>query len=167
ASINEPLFAFDSPALVAASGSDVAIVDALLEFGADPNRRSSWWTGGFHPLYAASAAVAERLLAAGAIPDACAAAHLDDTELLASMLATDPARVHERGGDGQTPLHFARSRTVIDLLLEAGADPNARDVDHRSTPAEWMLGDVSRPGASGADVAKYLVQRGASGDIFL
>jgi hypothetical protein len=55
------------------------------------------------------------------------------------MLDADPKRVHERGGDGQTPLHFARSREVVDLLLERGADPDARDVDHRATPAKWML----------------------------
>lgn len=167
AAINEPMFAFDSPALVAASGSNVALIDVLLEFGADPNRRSSWWAGGFHALYGASPAVAERLLAAGAIPDACAAAHLDDAELLASMLETDPARVHERGGDGQTPLHFARSRTVIDLLIDAGADLDARDVDHRSTAAEWMLGDVGDPGSSRVHLARYLVERGASADIFM
>ena len=76
---------------------------------------------------------AERLIAAGAIPDACAAAHLDRLDLLADMIAADPSRVHERGGDGQTPLHFARSRAVVDLLLAAGADIDARDVDHRST----------------------------------
>src|SRR5215210_2003216 len=136
--INEPMFAFDSPAIVAFAG-DPAMVDVLLDFGADPNRRSDWWAGGFHALYSATGAAAERLIAAGAIPDACAASHLDRPDLLARMLADDPARVHERGGDGQTPLHFARSRTVIDMLLAAGADVDARDVDHRSTAAEWML----------------------------
>ena len=139
ASINEPVFSFDAPAIVAAS--DLDVVDVLLAFGADPNRRSRWWAGGFHPLHGARGAVAERLLAAGAIPDACAAANLDRPDLLARLLAEDPARVHERGGDGQTPLHFARSRPIVDLLLDAGADLDARDVDHRSTAAEWMLGD--------------------------
>ena len=166
--INEPVFAFDSPALVAVAGrGDVELVNVLLDFGADPNRRSSWWAGGFHPLYSASGAVAERLLEAGAIPDACAAAHLNRADLLARMIAEDPARVHERGGDGQTPLHFARSREVVDLLLDAGADLDARDVDHRSTPAEWMIGDVDTPADSRLDVARYLVERGASVDIFL
>lgn len=163
AAINEPVFSFDSPALVAAS--DVDVVDVLLEFGADPNRRSSWWAGGFHPLHGAPAAVAERLLAAGAIPDACAAATLDRPDLLARILAENPARVHERGGDGKTPLHFARSRRVVDLLLDGGADPDARDLDHRSTPAQWMLGDD--PDEARVELAKYLVDRGASADIFL
>ena len=63
ASVNKPVFGFDSPALVAASGNDVDVIDVLLEFGADPNRKSSWWAGGFHPLYGAEGAAAERLLA--------------------------------------------------------------------------------------------------------
>jgi ankyrin repeat protein len=165
--INEPLFAFDSPAVVAVAGNgNLEIVDVLLEFGADPNRRSNWWAGGFHPLHNARGAVAERLLAAGAVPDACAAANLDRPDLLTRMIADNPARVHERGGDGQTPLHFARSRRVADILLDAGADPDARDVDHRSTPAQWMVGRVD-DSESRADLAKYLVERGASADIFL
>ena len=136
--INEPVFDFDSPALVAFSGN-MNMLDVLLEFGADPNRRSNWWAGGFHPLHTATGAVADRLIAAGAVPDACAAANLDRPELLARLLAEDSRRVHERGGDGQTPLHFARSQEVVDMLLDAGADIDARDIDHRATAAEWML----------------------------
>lgn len=164
AKVNAPIFSFDSPALLQSSDEHPDLVDVLLEFGADPNRRSDWWAGGFHPLYVVRGAAAERLLAAGAVPDACAAANLDRPDLLRAMLAESPARVHERGGDGQTPLHFARSREVVDLLLDAGADIDARDVDHRSTPAQWMLGDG--PGARMA-LAAYLVERGASVDIFL
>jgi len=162
--INAPLFAFNAPALVAYA-NDAALVDVLLEFGADPNGRSEWWAGPFHPLHVATGAAAARLLAAGAIPDACAAAHLDDADLLATMLDADPARVSERGGDGQTPLHFARSRRVVDLLLNAGADIDARDADHRATAAEWML--ERSQGAGRYQLARYLVERGASADIFL
>jgi ankyrin repeat protein len=159
--VNEPLFAFDSPALVAMSGRDnLALVDTLLGFGADPNRKSGWWAGGFHPLHSAKGSVAARLLEAGAVPDACAAAALDRPDLLRAMLAADPARVHERGGDGQTPLHFARSREVADMLIDTGADLDARDLDHRASAAEWMLGDR-------ADLARHLVGRGARADIFL
>ena len=162
--INDPVFDFNSPAIVAYA-NDVEMVDVLLEFGADPNRRSEWWAGGFHALYSAMGAAADRLIAAGAVPDACAAAHLDRPELLERLIAEDPARVHERGGDGQTPLHFARSRAVVDLLLDAGADIDARDVDHRATPAQWML-DHKR-GAGRYELARYLVERGAATDIFL
>jgi len=166
AMINQPVCPFDSPPLVYfASHQDPAAVELLLEFGADPNARSGWWAGGFHPLHSASPAAAERLLAAGAVPDACAAAHLDRIDLLAPILAADPSRVHERGGDGQMPLHFARSREVVDLLLAAGADIDARDIDHRATAAQWML--KGRQGAGRYDLARYLVERGAEADIFL
>ena len=77
AQLNAPIFAFDSPALVRRPTSTSTLVDVLLEFGADPNRRSDWWAGGFHPLHVVRGAAAERLLAAGAVPDACAAANLD------------------------------------------------------------------------------------------
>jgi ankyrin repeat protein len=162
--INEPLFSFDSPAIVAFA-DDPSMVDVLLDFGADPNRRSDWWAGGFHALHSATGSAADKLIAAGAIPDACAAAHLDRPDLLARLIAKNPERVHERGGDGQTALHFARSRAVVDLLLDAGAGIDARDVDHRATAAEWML-DRKR-GAGRFDLARYLVERGASADIFL
>jgi ankyrin repeat protein len=163
--INEPIFDFDSPALVQAHDAD--LTSALLDLGADPNRRSKWWAGGFHALYGATPPAAELLLAAGAIPDACAAAHLDRLDLMSEMLAADPSRVHERGGDGQMPLHFARSRAMVDLLLAAGADIDARDIDHRSTAAEWMLDDVNYPEKSRIAIAEYLVERGATADIFL
>jgi ankyrin repeat protein len=166
AAVNEPLFPFDSPALVhVAPHADEALLDVLLEFGADPNQRSDWWAGGFHPLHSANDRAAARLIAAGAIPDACAAAHLDRPDLLARIIEDEPARVHERGGDGQTPLHFARSRAIVDMLLDAGAALDARDIDHRSTPAQWMLD--RRRGAGRYELAGYLVERGATADIFL
>jgi len=162
--IDAPLFSFNAPAIVHCA-NDAAMVDMLLDFGADPNRRSEWWAGPFHALHIATGDAATRLIAAGAVPDACAAAHLDRVDLLARMIEEDPARVHERGGARQTPLHFAQSRAAVDLLLEHGADIDARDVDHRSTPAEWML-DHHR-GEGRYALASYLVERGASTDIFL
>ena len=57
------------------------------------------------------------------------------------MLAEEPSRVHERGGDGQTPLHFARSREVADLLLDAGADSTRATWTIARRPPQWMIGD--------------------------
>jgi len=166
AAIDDPVFSFDSPALVHVAGSgDLALIETLLEFGADPNRRSEWWAGPFHPLHLARGPVADRLIAAGAEVDTCAAAGLNRVAMLAEMIERNPDCVHERGGDGQTPLHFAQSREVVDLLLEAGADIDARDIDHRATPAQWMLDRTRGRGRYG--LASYLAERGATTDIFL
>ena len=48
--IDDPIAAFDSP-LIVAHANDPDLVEVLLEFGADPNRRSGWWAGGFHALH--------------------------------------------------------------------------------------------------------------------
>jgi len=164
--VDRPLFPFDSPALVHVAGSgDIELVDVLLEAGADPNLRSDWWAGGFHVLHVATGAVADRLIQAGAIPDVCAAVHLDRPDLLLAILGMEPGRVNERGGDGQTPLHFARSCEVADLLIDRGAVIDARDVDHNATAAQWML---SRSRDAGRyRLARHLVDRGATADIFL
>lgn len=164
--LDAPVFPFDAPAIVHFAGEgDREMVDLFLDLGADPNRRSQWWAGGFHALHRAQGSVAERLMERGAVPDACGAANLDRPDLLERILSQEPSRVHERGGDGQTPLHFARSREVVDLLLDRGAGIDARDLDHRATPAQWML-DRKR-GAGRFAIAEYLVERGASLDVFL
>ena len=46
ARINEPRFDFDSPAIHQAK-RNLALVDVLLEHGADINAPSTWWAGGF------------------------------------------------------------------------------------------------------------------------
>ncbi|MGE0157771.1 MAG: ankyrin repeat domain-containing protein [Gemmatimonadales bacterium] len=166
AHLDDPVFPFDTPALVQyAADQDLDAVDLLLELGADPNRRTGWWAGGFHPLHWARGAVADRLMAAGSVADACGAAQMDRLDLLEKILKDDPSRVHERGGDGQTPLHFARSREAVDLLLAHGADIDALDVDHRSAPAHWML--QGKRGAGRYALAAHLVERGAAVDVFL
>ena len=164
--INEPLFSFGSPALVHfASEGNLPLIDVLLEFGADPNQRSDWEPGPWHALHSAKGAVADRLIEAGATVDACAASHLNRLDLMRQILDADASRAHERGGDGQTPLHFARTREMVDLLLERGADPDALDVDHHATAAQWMLEHPRKGGRY--ELARYLVERGASADIFL
>jgi len=68
--------------------------------------------------------------------------------------------VHARGGDGQTPLHFAASVEIADFLLKHGAAIDALDVDHESTPAQWMLRERQ-------EVARHLVERGCRTDLLM
>ncbi len=163
ASIDSPLpgLPFDTPPLLhAVARGNQDVIDALLGAGADINVRSRWWAGGFGVLDTADPALVPFLLARGAAIDINAAARLGDLEQLAGLLARDPGLVHHRGGDGQTPLHVAATVDVARLLLDAGAAIDARDVDHESTPAQYMLKD--RP-----DAARFLVERGCRTDILM
>jgi hypothetical protein len=53
-------------------------------------------------------------------------------------------RVHLDGADNITPLHSAcRSKELLQLLLDHGADPTAKDGEGR-TPGDWVALDVRR-----------------------
>jgi ankyrin repeat protein len=163
ARLNEPhrLFAFDAtPLLSAVWQRNLPLIEVLLEAGADINARSRWWAGGFGVLDGADSSLVPFLLERGAVVDAHAAARLGMVDKLEALLSADPQLVHSRGGDGQTPLHFASSVEVARLLLDHGADIDARDIDHESTPAQYMIKDRQ-------DVARYLVSRGCHTDILL
>lgn len=156
--IDAPDGAFDSPAIIHVRSREM--LDVLLDAGADINGRSRWWAGGFGILDCASPDVAAYAIERGATVDIHAAARLGLIDRLRALLAQDRARAHARGGDGQTPLHMARNEEIASALLDAGADIDARDVDHESTPAQYMTGDR-------LDVARHLVSRGAQTDLLL
>jgi ankyrin repeat protein len=156
--INEPIGPFDSPPLN--SARSLGMIDVLLAAGADVNAKSQWWAGGFGFLHVCDLELADYAIGRGAFVDVHAAARLGKIERLHELIEQDSQLVYARGGDGQTPLHFARTLEVAAYLLDHGADIDARDVDHESTPAQWMLGDR-------LDVARYLVQRGCATDILL
>jgi ankyrin repeat protein len=161
--LNEPLpgLPFDSPAmLTAVHHGNREMIDALLGAGADINAVSRWWAGGFGALDGADPSLVPFLLERGAIVGPHAAARLGMLDTLDALLSANPDVVHARGGDGQTPLHFASTIDVARLLLDRGADVNARDIDHESTPAQYMVRDRQ-------DVARYLVSRGSRTDILL
>lgn len=158
AKINEPIGPFDSPAITNVSSREM--LDALLEAGADINARSRWWAGGFGLLHGAKPELAAYAIQRGAVVDIHAAARLGIMEKLRELIADNPALVHARGGDGQTPLHFASTIEIAQFLLDHGADIDARDVDHESTPAQWMLRE--RP-----EIARYLIQRGGKTDLLM
>ncbi|GGH15925.1 ankyrin repeat domain-containing protein [Silvibacterium dinghuense] len=171
--LDEPLpgLSFDAQALIGAVMRDNReMIDALLDAGADINARTRWWAGGFGVLDSASPELAEYLIARGAIVDIHAAARLGRIDRVRELLAADPNLVHARGGDGELPLHFAATVEIAALLLDHGADINARDIDHESTAAQYMVcmrqllewRDPYRH-----DVARFLISRGAETDILM
>jgi Ankyrin repeats (many copies)/Ankyrin repeat len=156
--INRPLFPFGAQAIVAAKDNR-AIVETLLEFGADINVKTDWWAGGFGVLDGTNPEQAAWLIERGAIVDIHAAAWLGMLDTVKEWLAKDPSLVHARGGDGQRPLHVASTKEIIDLLLDSGADINARDVDHHATAAQYKVHET--------DLCRHLIARGADVDIFM
>src|SRR6516225_5778194 len=172
AKIDEPLpnYGFGQQALFAAvQRSDRATIDVLLQAGADIRKRTDWWAGGFGVLDDCHPSLVNFLVERGAVIDAHAAARLGMMPKLSELVSADPDVVHARGGDGQTPLHFASNVEVARFLLENGAEINALDVDHESTPAQYMLRVEQKRHypRDRQEVARYLVSRGCKTDILM
>ncbi len=144
---------------LAAERNDRAMIDLLLDRGADVNGKSTWWAGGFGPLDFANAETSRHLLAKGASLTAHAAARLGWVEELKEILAREPDAISQRGGDGQFPLHFASTPEIVDILVDAGADLEARDLDHVSTAAQFRIKDAA--------VCRRLLERGAKPDVYM
>jgi ankyrin repeat protein len=163
ARINDPLpdFEFDSPAMLGAvHRGNREMIEALLDAGADINARSRWWAGGFGALDGADPSLVPFLLEHGATLDVHSASRLGRMDTLQGMVSTNPELVHARGGDGQTPLHVASSVEVARFLVARGANVDARDIDHESTPAQYLIRDRQ-------DVVRYLVTEGCQTDILM
>ena len=139
------------------------MIDALLGAGANINARTKWWAGGFGVLDMSSAELTPYLIERGAHVDIHAAARLGMFDRLKSLVEADAGLVRARGGDGQTPLHFAASIEIAGYLLDRGAEIDARDIDHESTPAQYMAAHWPRR----PEVARYLISRGAQTDILM
>jgi ankyrin repeat protein len=161
--LNDPMpgGAFGEPMLMpAVQWQNREMIDLLIRNGADINQRSQWWAGSFGVLDSCEPGFASFLIERGATVDAHAAARLGMLERLETLVSDNPELVHGRGGDGQTPLHFASGVEIAQYLLNHGADINARDVDHESTPAQYMVRDRQ-------EVARFLVSRGGATDILM
>lgn len=157
--INEPLFDFKQTAAHAAA-RNLPLLDLLIAHGADLNIRSSWEQGGFGILESVTPEQAAPLIARGARVDVWAAANLGMLDELKALLDADPALVNAGGGDGKRPLHYAKSVEIATLLLDRGADIDALDDDHSSTPAQYLVSDAP-------EVCKFLLQRGARSDLLM
>lgn len=166
--IDEPWFDFDSPAIVwAASELDREKIRALLDHGADIDAKSRWAAGSYTALLRCldgatpeTLELASFLIECGATIDLHSAAGLGRVELVREMLDRDPERANERGPDGAMPLHLAATVELARLLLDRGANPAARCLDHNSTAGMWLLG--SHP-----EVSSYLARHGGPVDLFM
>jgi hypothetical protein len=139
--------------------NDIPMIELLLECGADIDGRSDWWAGSFGALDFADEPTSRFLLSKGATLTAHAASRLGMARELREIVNRNPSSVHERGGDGQFPLHFAKTPEIVDILLEAGANIDARDLDHEGTAAQTLVMNLP--------VLRRLVERGAATDIFM
>jgi ankyrin repeat protein len=157
--INDPIAGFGGRPVHRAA-KNVELMNVLLEFGADINLRTAWEKGPFSVLDYSPEEATRHYLKKGAILTAHAAARLGWIDDLRRMIKADPKVVHEKGGDGQRPLHFAKTTAIADLLLDSGADIDARCDDHHSTAAQYRL--VDEP-----EVTRHLLKRGATPDIFM
>jgi ankyrin repeat protein len=79
---------------------------------------------------------------------------------LRALLDAEPALVNAKGGDGKRPLHYARTVEMAELLLDRGAEIDALDDDHSSTPAQYLVSDAP-------DVCAFLLSRGARSDLLM
>lgn len=149
-----------TPLCLAALYNQLAMIQLLLELGADPNqhcKRPSSYT----PLQLCSLEASQLLLRHGALLDPCSQAHLGFAELLSRQLHKNPEHVHMRGGDGRKPIHFARDIETARALIRAGAELDALDEHHACTAAQWALADAR------LNVARFLIHQGVQSDIFL
>lgn len=163
ARLNEPLPGLPFGATIlqpAVHWKNREMVSFLLLSGADINVKTHWWAGGFTVLDFAEPDFVPFLLAQGAVMTPHAAARLGRLDDLRRIVHERPEAARARGGDGQTPLHMASTVEIAAFLLDAGAEIDALDVDHESTPAQYRVREHP-------DVARYLVGRGATADLLL
>ena len=137
-----------------------AMIDVLADFGANLDALTRWEPGGFHALEMLAPDLAAHALSRGARLTVHAAARLGMLPELRKLVEADPTLVHARGGDGKFPLHYATTPEIAEFLLASGADINARDIDHSSTAAQYLV--KSHPA-----VARFLISKGCQTDVLM
>jgi ankyrin repeat protein len=155
--LNESKLECSMPPLAAAKSRQM--VDVLIQHGAHLEQVAEWWSPGFNA-HEIDPFIAQYLVERGARVSIHAAVAIGWSDLVEEMLEQNPQLIRAKGGDGCHPLHFCRDPELAERLLERGADIDARDDDHNSTPAQWRIGDSP-------DVTTFLMSQGAATDIFM
>lgn len=144
---------------VAAEWGRTESVRRLLDAGVDPDCQPS--AGGYDGWSALLLALAKGhrdtaalLMSYGATLDIYCASLLGDVDRVEALLAEDPSRAVMRGVGGATPLHYAATSDVAQLLVARGADVTATD-DAGWTPLEA----TAFSGAARRDAARWLLDR--------
>jgi ankyrin repeat protein len=81
------------------------------------------------------------------------------------ILERSPEAVRAQDDEGATALHYATeigARDIVELLLQAGADINARDAQFHATPSGWAIEYLrQRGGLLGVEIedAGYAIAR--------
>lgn len=89
-----------------------------------------------------------------------------DVDTVKTILRARPSLVNERDGNGATPLHhaaFGGRQDIMEVLLTAGADINARDDTYNATPTGWAAHFLRERGgllAIEIDDALLAIERG-------
>ena len=148
------------PLHVAAGRSHTDIVRFLLDAGADVNATG---TAGRTALKLASnKEITDLLRERGANLDIFDAINLAETDQVKAMLRANPDLVRTRDPDAATPLHKAPTKEIAAILVNCGADLEAREVTAHGdpTPLQRAASDGRR------EVAEFLIEQGAVVDIF-
>lgn len=107
----------------------------------------------------------------GCLLSACSAhgANAKSQQAVIRHLVQAGASIHETDKNGVTPLHRAvrfRNLAAVKLLIELGADVNARDRRSGSTPLHRAVTNTGAPATAGkrevaAEIAELLIAEGA------
>ena len=135
--------------------------EVLIDAGADVNLKSEWENGPYTVLDNANEDTARFLWRNGATLTPNVAARLGWFDELRTMVDGDGALVHARGGDGQQPLHEAKTVAIADL--PAGSRRRDRCALYRS---QVHAGTV-RAGRSSGRLPRAARARAPTPDIFM